>query len=251
MPRPAHIVLVVMENRSYGEIVSNPQAPFINRLARSGALFTDSTAVTHPSEPNYLALFSGSTQGVTGDPCPLSFSGPNLAAQLRAAGLSFAGYSEGLPATGSLTCGSGQYARKHVPWANFSGVPRTASLPFAAFPAGRYDSLPTVSFVIPDLCHDMHDCSVSAGDSWLSANLAGYARWAMSHSSLLIVTWDEDDGSQSNQIATIFAGQHVRPGRYATPITHYSVLRTIEQAYGLPPIGQAAGVPPITEIWRG
>lgn len=250
MPRPAHIVVVVLENRSFSEIIDGSQAPFIKSLAGSGALFTASSAVTHPSEPNYLALFSGSTLGVSGDPCPLGFTGPNLAAQLSAAGLSFAGYSEGLPAAGSLTCSSGDYARKHAPWTNFGNIPRSVGKPFSDFPAGRYARLPTVSIVIPNLCHDMHDCSVGAGDAWLRANLGGYARWAMSHSSLLIVTWDEDDGSQSNQIATIFAGQDVRPGSYATPITHYSVLRTIEQAYGLPPTGQAAQTPPITQIWR-
>lgn len=250
VPRPARIVVVVMENRSFSEIIDGSQAPFLRSLAGSGALFTDSAAVTHPSEPNYLALFSGSTQGITGDQCPLSFSGPNLAAQLISAGLSFTGYAEGLPGSGSPACAAGEYARKHAPWTDFGDVPGSASRPFSDFPAGQYSGLPTVSFVIPDLCHDMHDCSVAAGDAWLRANLGGYATWAMTHSSLLIVTWDKDDGSGSNQIATIFAGQGVRPGRYSVPITHYTVLRTIEQACGLPPVGQAARTPPITAIWR-
>jgi acid phosphatase len=107
-----------------------------------------------------------------------------------------------------------------------------------------------VSFVIPNLCHDMHDCSVATGDAWLRANIGPYADWAMRHDSLLILTWDEDDGSQANHITTIFAGQKVRPGRYAEPVTHYSVLATIEAAYALPRDARAATVAPITDAWR-
>ena len=93
-PAPAHTVIVMLENHGYGEVIGSPQAPFLNRLARHGALFTDSRAVTHPSEPNYLALFSGSTQGVTGDGCPQHFTGPNLASELLGAGYTFTGYAE-------------------------------------------------------------------------------------------------------------------------------------------------------------
>ena len=104
MAAPAHTVIVMMENLSYGEVIGNRSAPFLNGLARRGALFTNSHAVAHPSEPNYLALFSGSTHGVTDDSCPLRFTGPNLASELIAAGHTFAGYAEGLPGTGSPVC---------------------------------------------------------------------------------------------------------------------------------------------------
>jgi hypothetical protein len=248
VPGPAHTVVVVMENRSYAEIMGNPAAPFINTLAGHGALFTRSYAITHPSQPNYLALFSGSTQGVTDDSCPNQFTAPNLAADLRTAGKSFAGYAEDLPGPGSRVCSAGEYARKHAPWTDFSNVPGSSSLPFTSFPAD-FARLPTVSFVIPNLCHDMHDCSIAAGDAWLRAHIGGYAGWAMRHHSLLIVTWDEDDGSQGNHIVTIFVGQQVRPGRYAEPLTHYSVLATVEAAYALPRDGQAAAAMPVTSIW--
>jgi phosphatidylinositol-3-phosphatase len=240
----------MFENRASDEVIGNPEASFISQLARSGALLTSSYAVTHPSEPNYLALFSGSTHGVTSDQCPTTIRAPNLAGDLIAAGLTFTGYAEDLPSPGSLSCGQGNYARKHVPWTDFPAVPKSVNQPFSAFPAGDYGALPTVSFVIPNLCNDMHDCSVATGDSWLRKRLGGYARWAMTHDSLLIVTWDEDDGSQSNRITTIFAGQQVAPGRYAKPVDHYNVLRTIEEAYGLPHDGQAATHYPITWIWR-
>lgn len=250
VPRPQHTVVVVLENHPYGAIIGAPQAGYINSLARDGALFTASYGVAHPSEPNYLALFSGSTHGITSDQCPTSLRAPNLASDLAAAGDTFAGYSEGLPATGSLVCQSGEYARKHVPWTDFMNVPRAANQPFSQFATGGYGKLPTVSFVIPDLCHDMHDCSVATGDAWLRTHLGGYVTWAMAHDSLLIVTWDEDDSLHSNHIATIFVGEQVKPGRYRVPINHYNVLRTIEEAYGLPYRGQAATHYPITSIWR-
>jgi acid phosphatase len=240
----------MMENQPYGAVIGNPSAPFLNGLAARGALFTNSHAVTHPSEPNYLALFSGSTHGITDDSCPLRFTAPNLASELIAAGHTFAGYAEGLPHTGSQICVFGGYARKHVPWVNFTTVPASASKPFRAFPAGNYAALPTVSFVIPDLCHDMHDCTVAAGDAWARAHIAPYAAWAMTHRSLLIVDWDENDGSPGNQIPTIFVGQMVNPGRYGQDITHYSVLHTIENLYGLPPLGQARSARAITGVWR-
>ncbi|HEY9242904.1 MAG TPA: alkaline phosphatase family protein, partial [Streptosporangiaceae bacterium] len=247
---PQHTVIVLEENHGYGEVIGSPQAPYLNQLARQGALFTSSRAITHPSEPNYLALFSGSTQGVTDDSCPHRFTTPDLAAELIAAGRTFAGYAENLPATGSAACSAGEYARKHVPWTNFSNLPAADSKPFSAFPAGHYARLPTVSFVIPNLCDDMHDCPVASGDSWLRAHLSGYASWARTHDSLLIITWDENDGSPGNQIPTILAGQPVRSGRYAEPITHYSVLRTVEELYRLPLTGHAATAALITGSWR-
>lgn len=243
-------MVVVMENSSFAQIIGTAGDPFIHQLARRGALFTRSEAITHPSEPNYLALFSGSTQGVTDDSCPLSFTAPNLAADLSAAGRTFVGYAEDLPSPGSGACDAGDYARKHAPWTDFSNVPPSASEPFASFPGHDFAALPTVSFVVPNLCHDMHDCGVAAGDAWLRAHLAGYVSWAMTHDSLLILTWDENDGSQGNQIATILIGQMVRPGRYAEPITHYNVLRTIEDAYRLRHDGNAAAAQPITDVWQ-
>jgi acid phosphatase len=240
----------MFENRAFGQVIGNPAAPYINELAHHGAYFTNSFAIAHPSQPNYLALFSGSIHGVYSDSCPYTFNAPNLASDLLAAGKTFIGYAEDLPAVGSPQCVDGEYARKHVPWADFSNVPPSLSQPFTSFPAGNYSALPDVAWVIPNLCNDMHDCSVKTGDTWLQANLSGYVNWAMTHNSLLIVTFDEDDDTQVNKIPTIFVGQQVKPGKYSEHITHYSVLATIEAAYGLPRDGEAAKVAPITDVWR-
>src|ERR1035441_700341 len=250
LPAVAHTVIVVMENHSYGEVVGSSLAPYIDQLAAAGALFTNSRAVAHPSEPNYLALFSGSTQGVTSDSCPATVGAANLASQLIAAHRTFTGYAESVAPQGAAVCSSGEYARKHVPWADFSNVPPSVTKSFTSFPAGNYGRLPDVSFVIPNLCDDMHDCSVATGDGWLKRNLGGYVTWAKAHDSLLILTWDENDGSVGNQIPTIFVGQMVRPGRFAMPITHYSVLHTVETLYGLRPVANAAAAPVINAIWR-
>src|SRR4051794_26349510 len=120
VPRPDHVVVVIEENHSGTEIVGNANAPYITSLAAGGANFTASFAVTHPSEPNYLALFSGSTQGLTDDSCPHSYSAPSLGDQLLGAGLNFTGYSESLPSPGYTGCFSGAYARKHNPWVDFA-----------------------------------------------------------------------------------------------------------------------------------
>lgn len=253
VPTFAHVVVVVEENRSQSDVIGNPAAPFINALADGGAMMSASFAETHPSEPNYFALFAGNPL-VNANVCPFDAGDTaNLGAQLLAAGHSFMGFAEDLPSVGSPVCTAGKYARKHVPWASFSNIPPLYSVPFSSFPSGSnpkaYNGLPTVSFVIPNLDNDMHDGSVRRGDDWLKEHLSGYARWAKDNNSLLILTWDEDDNTPRNQIPTVFYGAGVKPGVYDRPISHYNVLSTIEEMYGLSKIGLAARAPAITDIW--
>lgn len=248
---PAHVVVVIEENKSYREIVGNMEdAPYINALARRGALFTNAHAVTHPSQPNYMALFSGRVN-LDGDSCAVAGIppvAPSLGGEARRAGLTFAGYSEDLPATGSTVCYAGEYARKHAPWTHFTDVSPAQNEPFSNLPA--YDKLPTIAFIVPNLLNDMHSASITRGDSWLEQNIDPLIAWAMKHDSLVIVTWDEDDGSATNHIPTLFLGPMVKPGRYDARITHYDVLRTIEDLYRLAPLGASATARPIAGIWR-
>jgi acid phosphatase len=250
LPTPAHVVVVVFENKNVADVIGSADAPYLNELAGHGASLTEAFGVTHPSQPNYLALFSGSTQGVTDDSCPQSFSTPNLAEQLRAAKRSFTGYSEGLPSAGYTGCRAGQYARKHNPWADFPALPASVNQPLTALPKD-FSALPTVAFIIPDLCGDMHNCTVAQGDAWARAHLSAYVAWARTHDSLLIVTFDEDDGSADNHIPALLVGPMVRPGRTVQRVDHYGLLRTIEDMYGLPPLGEAASARPLTGIWTG
>jgi acid phosphatase len=249
VPRPDHVVVVVEENEDASAIVGSADAPYLTSLAGQGANFTDAHAETHPSQPNYLALFSGDQQGVTDDRCLAPIPAPNLGSELLAAGKSFVGYSEDLPQAGFTGCRSGRYAQKHSPWAAFSTVPAAANQPWTAWPAD-FGQLPDLAMVTPNLCNDMHDCGVAAGDRWLKDNLAGYANWALTHNSWLIVTWDEASGSApDNSIATMIVGAGIRPGPVSDRIDHYSLLRTISDAFGVRPLGRSAAADPITGIW--
>jgi acid phosphatase len=248
LPRPDHLVVVVLENASYDQVVGRPEAPFLNSIEQTGAVFTQSFAITHPSQPNYLALFSGSTQGITDDSCPHTFATGNLGRSLLDAGRTFAGYSEDLPSVGYSGCSAGQYARKHNPWVDFSNLPASVNRPMSAFPSDPA-TLPTVSFVIPNLDHDLHDGTLAQADQWLRDHLGGYASWAPKHNSLLVITNDEDDFTDVNRIATMIVGAHIVPGHFSQRIDHYSLLRMVEDAYGLPRLGASARAQAITGIW--
>ncbi|MFI6726961.1 alkaline phosphatase family protein [Streptomyces sp. R-74717] len=254
LPAPDHVVVVVMENHAYTQVIGASGAPYINNtLKAGGADLTQSFGLTHPSEPNYYMLFSGSNQGRTDDSCVGvgSLSAPNLASELIAAGKTWASYNETLPSQGSTVCSSGDYAQKHNPWFGFSNVPTSTAKTMTQFPAD-FTALPKVSFVVPNLCSDMHDCSVSTGDTWIKNKLGAYADWAKTHNSLLVVTFDEDNKLSGNRIPTVFYGQHVTPGSSSgATYNHYNVLRTLEDLAGLTThAGNAASASDISGIWN-
>jgi hypothetical protein len=257
-PQYDHVVIVIEENHSEGGIIGNANADYINQLANTGVNFTNFFAIAHPSQPNYLQLFSGSNQGVTGDGFPSvnPFPSANLGDSLRDAGFSFGGYSQGLPSTGSNLETSGNYARKHNPWVNWQNTPATGTqlptstnMPFDGFfptaANGNFAALPTVSFVVPDLQNDMHDGTVLQGDTWLKNNLKSYIDWAPTHNSLFILTFDEDEGAQNNKIPTIFSGAKLKSGAYSTNWNLHNLLRTVENMYSIAHSGSAANVAPI------
>lgn len=257
LPKPDHIVIVIEENHSFAQIIDSPAAPYLNALARKGALLTNSYGVTHPSQPNYIALFSGTTDGVTRNNCPTSLTAANLRSTLALVDRTFVGYAEDLPTTGAVDCVVGAYARKHNPWVNWQSspintVPAEDNRPFSDFPAD-FNRLPTVSFVIPNQLNDMHDGKdpdrIQRADQWLQTHLDRYVEWAQTHNSLLIITWDEDNGKSDNHIPTILVGPMVRPGRYGEPLDHYGLLRTITDMYGAKPIGLSRQALPLSTIW--
>ncbi len=299
LPVYDHIVIVVEENKDYEEIIGNASAPYINDvLKKEGASFTQMYGEEHFSQGNYYWMFSGGNQNIGFiDHVPSKENHPgypfktaNLGEQLIKKGLSFKGYSESLPEIGFTgdKASAGLYARKHVPWISFANVPNGATaaessnLRFVDFPSdpSRYDTLPTVAFVIPNLENDMHNGpvteSIPAGDRWLRKNIDSYYQWAKDHNSLLILTFDENNDKRGymgltnplvdpqscvgndrdqeycidlqNRIVTIFAGAHIKPGDYpeGKGITHVNILRTLEAMYGLSKSGlqqpNAAGV---------
>ncbi|MCW2880612.1 MAG: putative acid phosphatase precursor [Sphaerisporangium sp.] len=254
VPSPSHVVVVVLENHAYTQVIGSSSAPYINSLAAGGANLTQFFGETHPSQPNYYAMFSGGTQGITGDACvTIGFSSAaNLGSELIAAGKTWGSYNEGLPSQGSTTCSNsaGKYAQKHNPWFGFRNVPTSTAYTLTQFPTD-YTKLPKISYVIPNLCNDMHDCSVSTGDTWVKNKLGAYATWAKSNNSLLVVTFDEDNRLSGNRVATVIYGQPVTPGSTsATSYNHYNLLRTLEDMAGLSThAGNAASASDITGIW--
>lgn len=237
-----HVVWIWMENHSYDQIVGNPSARYLNSLANACGLATNYHGVAHPSLPNYIAATSGSTQGIhdDGDPTRHPLDAVGLFAQARSA----ASYEESMPANCFLSS-SGTYAVRHNPETYYvpgrdtclrDDVPLGSPTSGALASALASDALPAFSFVTPNLCDDMHDCGVASGDAWLKRWVARItaSRAYRSGTTVLVVTWDEDDGSSANHVATIVVAPSVTPGtRSARHFTHYSLLKTTEQLLGI------------------
>ncbi len=178
LPIPDHIVIVILENHAYSQIIGSTAAPYINTLVSdaNSALFTKSYAIEHPSQPNYLDLYSGCNQGVTDDFTPVGnlFTTSNLGRQLIDIGKTFITYSEDLPKVGYNGGQSGNYVRRHNPAANWMGtginqIPVATNQPFTAFSSTNFNLLPTVCYVLPNLDNDMHNDSdpltINKGDT--------------------------------------------------------------------------------------
>jgi hypothetical protein len=276
LPRPDHIIILIEENQPNAYIIGtttpplqsqppNVIAPYINALANDtdAVVLEKFYAIEHPSQPDYLDLFSGNNQGVLDDNLPANypFTTPNLAYELLHKGLSFITYSQELPAEGSDAQNGtvGSYARKHNPVTNWIGtganqVPDTCNQMLTQFPTD-YSTLPLISYVVPDEDSDMHNGSYPAtatvGDFWMHEHLDSLFRWIKNNNALFIYTFDEDDGFYSNNIPCIFYGPMVKGGTNNTTYNFYSLLRTLEDMYSLGEhAGAAASAIDITDIWR-
>ena len=249
-----HVIVVVMENHAYDQVRS---APYTASLISQSTSFSQSYALTHPSQPNYLMLWSASAQGVADNACPppLSpYASENLGHACEAAGLTWKAYSENLPAPGSSVCSADAnlYTRKHDPWTHFSNLAHSNEVPYSQLASDiGYHTLPDLAFVIPNNCDNTHDCTILTGDSWLSNNLPATIS-AVGARGLVILTWDEDDGSAGNRILTVFAGPLVKTNTISSQhVTHYTMVRTICDLLGLDPFGNAASETPISDVWAG
>lgn len=258
VPRFDHVIVIVFENHEVGDVLGRSDAPTFNRLASRYATIPWYTAVAHPSLPNYLALVSGSTQGIDRDCTDCLVDGRSLADTLAASRKSWKTYAEGLPRTGFTGSSAGDYAKKHNPFVYFrrnlvrGRLQRVVSLN-SFMPDVRARRLPTFSLIVPDLCHDMHDCGVSTGDAWLRWFLRPLLRASVLKNSVVFVVFDEGttDVGGGGRVAALALGPLVRHhSRSTVPTNHYGLLRTIEAGLGLPLLGQSAGTPPILGIWR-
>ena len=256
VPAFAHVVVIVFENKESTSVLGNRAAPTFNSYGRRYAKLTRYYGVTHPSLPNYLALVSGSTQGITTDCTNCVVDAKSLADTLEASGRTWKTYAEGLPAPGFLGPFNGRYAKKHNPFAYFRGIAEDPARRARLVPLSqlgrdvRAGALPSFSLVVPDLCHSMHDCSVAVGDAWLRSQIGKFVNLP---NTVVFVVFDEGSTSirGGGHTAALAIGRAVRPGsRFARVTGHYGILRTIEQAWGLPLLGRSAHVAPITGIWR-
>lgn len=256
VPDFGHVAVIVFENKEASSILGNRAAPTFNAYARRYSNVTRYYGVTHPSLPNYLALVSGSTQGITSDCTSCPASGKSLADTIEESGRTWKTYAEGLPSPGYLGPASGRYAKKHDPFAYFPSIAgdpqrRGRIVPLTRLATDlRTGTVPSFSFVVPDLCHSMHDCSVRVGDTWLRRTLPPLLSLP---SSVVFVVFDEGSTSLrgGGHTVALALGTAVRPrSRYTRVTGHYGLLRTIEQAWGLPFLGRSAAARAMTGIWR-
>jgi phospholipase C len=244
-PRLYRVVVIVMENRSCDAVIGSRDAPYLNRLARRSAFASRSFALTSPSLPNYLGLTGGSTFGITTDCTSCRIRATNLVDELERAHVSWKAYMEGMPAPCYRGTQAGLYVKRHNPFAYYVDVASRSSrcrrvVPFTQLRADlARRALPRFVWITPNICHDMHSCPVREGDRFLSGLVPELQR-AVGPRGAIVVTWDEG-GAFGRQIPTIVAGPAARAGaRSSVAYDHYSLLRTIEDAFGLPHLRGAA-----------
>jgi acid phosphatase len=246
VPAFDHIFVIIMENHGYDEIIGNSQAPFINQLAGRYGVATNYVSVAHPSLPNYLALTGGETFGITTDCTDCFQQAPNLVVdRVFASGRSWRAYMESMPSPGYLG-DAYPYMQKHDPFVYYDDVRTNPAqlgnvVPYEqlATDLAKVETTPAFGWITPNMVNDMHDGTVAQGDTWLSAEvpkLLAAPAWT-EQQSLLVITWDEDDNAPGNQVATLVIARQVGAGfRSAVAYNHYSLLRTIEVAWGLAPL---------------
>jgi phospholipase C len=241
-PRYEHVITIVMENRGFSQVEGH--SPFLNALAQRCGLAAAYTAVTHPSLPNYLAMVSGSTQGLDGSDCSpgpgCQSSGESIFSQTA-----WRAYAESMPGP-CVEKNAGDYAPRHNPAVYFTRVAdacTTSDVPIAQLvPDLRDGDLAPYTFVTPNLCSDEHDCHISDGDRWLGRWLPRIVRSPAyrAGTTALFITYDEDDRHEGNRVYTVVVAPSVLAGTVARDaFTHYSLLRTQEELLGLPLLGAA------------
>lgn len=255
LPDFAHVYLLVLENHEAGAIVGSASAPYINSLIAKYGLATNYTGVSHPSQPNYIALFSGSTQGIADDGVH-TLSAANLVDQLETKGKTWNVFAQDYPGgcyAGTTNSGSGDgigaagsYARKHDPAISFTDIAsnparcaRISSLANFDPAAGNFE------LIVPNDCNDMHSCSIATGDAFLKTFVPRITGSPAFAHSVLFITFDEgtSDVGGGGRVATIVVSPLTPAGfTSATAYNHYSILRTVEDAWGLGCLGKACGV---------
>ncbi len=239
---PAHVFLIVMENRSYSQAISSS---YVSSLAARYAIATDYHGVSHPSLPNYLALTSGTTWGIADDGFH-ALPAAGLGAQLTSAGIEWRAYMESM--TRGCFNSPYPYALKHNPFAYYGSACPPQVVPFTQFASDVSGNAPQFSWITPNLCNDGHDCSSSVADAWLSQTVPTILNSnAWQDGGMLVITWDEGEDS-ANSVLTLIIRPNPVIHQSAKPYDHYSLLATIEDTLGVARLGQAAQATPMTDL---
>ena len=257
VPAFSHVIIIIMENKEFGDVIGNRQMPNFNRWAGEYALLTRYYAVSHPSLPNYLALIGGDFFGIQSDCADCFVDARSLPDLLEARGRTWKAYIEGLPGAGFLGSSSGRYAMKHNPFVYFEPIRRDPErlsrcvVPLAQLASDlEKKALPDYGFIVPDMCNSAHDCGVDVTDKWLGAVVGSIlGSPAFDANSLLALTFDEGRTVEGccgrppraggGHIATVLISPLVQPGlEDPTPYSHYSLLKTVLRSWGLEDLGK-------------
>jgi acid phosphatase len=246
VPEFHHIFIVIMENHGYDEIIGSPDAPYINQLADRYGVAANYFSVAHPSLPNYLALTGGSTFGLTTDCTDCFQQAPNLVVdRVTPSGRTWRAYMESMPSPGFIG-DAYPYLQKHDPFIYYDDL-RTDSaqlanvVPYSQLAAdlSSATTTPVFGWITPNMLHDMHDGTVAQGDAWLAGQIPALlaAPAFTDHECLLVIVWDENNDAPGNQVPAIVVADQV-PSGFRSPVAynHYSLLRTVEAAWGLDPL---------------
>ena len=258
VPAFKHVFVIVMENKEYDQVVGSAKMPYFNSLAKQYGLATNYYGIAHPSLPNYLALTSGSTFDVTSDCNDCFVKAPSIVDQIEASGRSWKAYMESMPGPCFVGDAAPLYRQKHNPFIYYDNVRNDPArcnkiVPLTQLTADlAAHALPNYVWISPNMCSDAHDCGSSEGDTWLSTwvpKLIASPEWQ--DSGALFITFDEGSSKKltpesccmegnGGHVATLVISPLGKPGyQSAVAYDHYSLLRTIEDAWGMPELGGA------------
>jgi hypothetical protein len=274
------VLIIVLENVDYERAIQDPS---LAALAAQGASFTNFHALFHPSYPNYLAMIAGTDYGIhrrgsfLGDKqvnFPNDAAHKTIADRMIAAGLDFKQYAEELPDGACPWDISGQhiadrrgnYVRRHVPFLSFRAIQEKwcdrvirvdSSKSDNFFVRDAKQGLVAYSFYTPNMNHDGHDTTAEVAGGWVKKFLDESFREKLRKGTLVVITFDESGGNEDNRVFTLLLGDMVKPANQQDPAAlgkrynHFSVLRTIEDNFGLEPLtGNDREAAPITGIWK-
>ena len=247
-------IFVLFENTNYADAWKQP---FFKQLSDKGAHFSNLVALTHPSQGNYIALTSGSLNGVSGNG-KYDLNVDNIADLLDARGITWKVYAEGFPGNCFTGTSSGGYARKHNPFISYVNIQRNPGRCANIVDASQFDqdaangTLPHYVFYVPNNKNSGHDTGVAYAAKWYEQKFSNYVNDSQfMKNTILISTFDENGGGGKNQIYTSIVGPAVKPGSYNNALTLYSLLQLIEQNWSLADLGKEdAKANPVPDIWQ-